>query len=135
MKREIYTVVLNYWLSHFASKDDSKFDFEIYLDKTEENLEIEIIYLLRKIGISASKKTDKYSLPYQKEIVINLPIIYDGFSISKILRPILKELIEKDIYKIRFYFHIETYVAEATRNGKFPFGAGIKYCFRYFIHK
>ena len=109
-------------------------DLKVYLPKLEEQMENLLIEYFKKVQITATKKTDKYSLPYQHEIIKKLMIesyVPACFEFDRILRPIVKELLAKDVYKIRFYLHIETYEREIK---SFQPWGGIKYSFRYFIH-
>ncbi len=116
--------------------ENFKGDLSVYFPKLEANLEKGLIEFLDKVGIQASVKSDKYSLPYQEEVIIKIKYqsyINDMTKLSIIFRPILKELLTKNVYKIRFYFHIETFANE----DKSFFGAlnkGFKYSFRYYIH-
>lgn len=102
-------------------------------DKQEENMENNLIELLKNFQISAMLKTDKRSLPYTNQIIVKLPVESDMnamWNYSYANRQIIKELLEKNVYKIRFYVHIETY--EDVRN--IFLNCGIKYSFRYYIH-
>lgn len=103
-----------------------------YFEKLETELENELTEFLYSIQISSSVKTDKYSLPFQDEVVIQLyseSYINGMFERDRIFRPIVKKLLELNAYKIRFYLHIETF-----GDGMKLFGHGIKYTFRYYIH-
>lgn len=53
---------------------------------------------------------------------------------STVFRPILKEMLEKNATKIRFYIHAETY--DDKKVGLFQkfIGCGFKYSFRYYLH-
>ncbi len=110
-------------------------DLNEYLVKIETKMEEELIKYLEKVQITATKKSDKYSLPFQHEIIKKLMIesyVPACFEFHRILRPIVKELLEKNVFKIRFYLHVETYDREPK---SFQPWGGIKYSFRYFIHK
>jgi hypothetical protein len=69
-------------------------------------LEKHFVDFLRDIDIYATVKTNRYSLPYTKEIAANAIVasyINDAFFHHTILRPAVKELLANDIRKIRFY--------------------------------
>jgi hypothetical protein len=54
------------------------------------------------------------------------------YEFTRIARPVIKELINKNLYKIRFYIFIETY--DDKKSSILPLGCGLKYSFRYYIH-
>lgn len=112
-------------------------DMHSKLDIKEAQMEEELIELFSKIHISASIKTDKYSLPYNGVVIyksmLNSDVSY-MFRPESAYRKIVAELIEKKIYKIRFYIHIETYEDESNQMAKILGLCGIKYCFRYYAH-
>ena len=108
-------------------------DFNKTLDELENKMEEDLIELLSKLQIRASKKQDKYSLPYTNEILKTLILesYVQGFlEYERIFPEIVKELLNKNVNKIRFYIHIEPY--DIKNNF---FGKGLKYNFRYYIHK
>ena len=102
-------------------------------DQQEARMENNLIELLENFQISATIKSNKRSLPYKNEIIVNLPVESDMSAMwdyRTTYRKIISELLEKNVYKIRFYVHIETF-----ENAKSVFlNCGIKYCFRYYIH-
>ena len=133
-ERRIDSIVQKFLGRIVDEPDKDDLYFKKYLENIENDIEIELIDFLRKIQIVASKKIDKYSLPYREEIIIKLPVesyLNGCFERDRIFRPILKELLAKDVFKIRFYLHVETY-CNSTKLANFD--AGIKYSFRYFIH-
>ena len=86
--------------------------------------------------IQASTKTDKRSLPYNNVIVSRLMLETDVsamFDSKRIYRKIISELLTKDIYRIRFYIHIETYEDNSNMMAKILGMCGLKYCFRYYV--
>lgn len=129
MKREINENIQRD-LSPFIS------DIDNFFYRFETQLETELIKLFNSVGISALVKTDKYSLPHQGEVVVKLkresyiPGMYEK---NRIFRPIIKEMLDEDAYKIRFYIHAETYGGD--EEGLFGmYKSGFKYSFRYYIH-
>jgi hypothetical protein len=110
-------------------------------DKTEENYlkkliifeqkcEKSIIETLSKVDIKALVKQDRYSLPFQKEIDITLlgeSYMNGPYEFYRVARRIVKELLNENLYKIRFYLFIN------LEEGHFGFGK-VNYKFRYYIH-
>ncbi len=133
MKREISEDLQRY-LNVFCG------DLDVYFGTLESKWEAELIELFSKLNITASVKTDKYSLPHQGEVIVTLmkeSYINGMFERHRIFRPIIQEMLNKDAFKIRFYFHIETYSSPTKPRTMFEalsWGGGIKYSFRYFIH-
>ena len=112
-------------------------DLEGFFDRLEKQFEKELITLFYQVGIHAKVKTDKYSLPHQGEVVIKLmreSYINAMYEQSRIFRPILKEMLDKNAGKIRFYLHIETYDDKRTGFLGAITGTGFKYSFRYYLH-
>jgi uncharacterized Fe-S center protein len=106
-------------------------DLNNFFERLENKQEKKLIELFNEIGILASVKTDKYSLPYQGEVVVKLhreSDINNMYLRSRIFRQMIKEMLDKNANKIRFYLHYETFY-----DGSF-FGMGFKYSFRYYIH-
>lgn len=134
MKREIHAKLYEQIEPFFPDLDN-------FFEKIEKQLEDHLIKLFEEIDITASVKTDKYSLPHQGEVVVKLhresyiPAMYE---FTRICRPIVKKMLEENAYKIRFYIHAETYdnnVAVGPLKVTGIFGVGFKYSFRYYLHK
>lgn len=107
------------------------------LDDLEIKMENDIENFLKEFSIYASKKSDKYSLPYTNVVVSKL--MWESnmdamFNFKRTYRDIVKELLNKDVYKIRYYIHIETYGDESSKIPAIFNRGGIKYNFRYYIH-
>lgn len=106
---------------------------ENYLKKIiafEQKCEKSIIETLSKVNIQAMVKTDRYSLPFQKEVVVVLrgeSYLNGSYEFFRVARKIVKELLDQDLYKIRFYLFIN------IEEGHFNFGK-LSYKFRYYIH-
>lgn len=105
----------------------------------EQTIEEEIIKLLDEIGIQASVKTDKHSLPVTG--VVSSANGYDSyipyiFSRTSVKRKLLKEILNADCRKIRFYVYIYTTEFEGAKNG-FAAMLGRKFHIevRYYLHK
>nr|QBM02790.1 hypothetical protein [uncultured archaeon] len=111
-------------------------DIHNTLDRKETQIEHELVSIFEKLQIQASTKTDKRSLPYNNVIVSRLMLETDVsamFDSKRIYRKIISELLTKDIYRIRFYIHIETYEDNSNMMAKILGMCGLKYCFRYYV--
>ena len=107
-----------------------------FLPRIEKQWEDSFTELFNDVGITATVKTDKFSLPYTNEVVIKLhcesyvPGVYERV---RVYRPVLKELLAKDVRKIRFYILAETFDG-GGKGFAAAFNLGLKYSFRYYIH-
>lgn len=98
----------------------------------EEKCEKSTIALLLKLGINSTVKTDRYSLPYTDEIIAELPgesYMNGAYELYRAVRPFIKDLLNKDLLKIRFYIYIEI-----QDRREFAIMGSIKYHFRYYAH-
>jgi hypothetical protein len=109
---------------------------ERYMEKIQEferKVEKSLIETFKRIDIQGIVKTDPYSLPYRKEIKMTLrgeSYLNGPYEIFRVVRPIIKELLNENLYKIRFYVYIDV-----VTGGGFPFSMGeINYYFRYYEH-
>lgn len=103
-------------------------DFEI---KCENSL----IDLFNSLKIQSSVKSDRYSLPYKEElisIVEGASFLNHAFNINNITRDIVKELLDKWVYKLRFYLTADVIIENDTDDRHF-FGR-VVYKFRYVKH-
>jgi hypothetical protein len=110
-------------------------DYMKFITEFEIHCENSLIELFNKLNIQSSVKTDRYSLPYKEEIIS----IIEGasnldyaFTLSNITRDIVKELIDKNIYKLRFYLTVDAIIENETEDRHF-FGR-VVYNFRYVKH-
>ena len=109
-------------------------DANAVLDKFEEELQQEMIRTLHNVGIQASVKTDKFSLPYTREKIVVVPFVSflnAVFNYSKVFRPIVRELMDLNTRRIRFYFWTDLF---EHGEGKRMRETGLKYYFRYYDH-
>ena len=121
----------------FARKRLSPFiknDLELYLDGFESHMEKKLTATLRNVDIQATVKRDKFSLPYEHERIVKLPLesfMNAVFDYRRVFRPVVKELLDKNVYRIRFYLWTDLFEDTDTRP---RIHAGIRYHFRYYVH-
>jgi hypothetical protein len=117
-------------LTRFLFKLNDDINEESYnfkIQNLERNCEKSLIETLARLNIKAIVKTDPYSLPYNKEIVVTLhgeSYLNGAFEFFRVARKIVKELLNQDIYKTRFYLFID------IKDGGI-FGS-VEYKFRYY---
>ena len=95
-------------------------DANDYLDKFEAHIEKLFIKTLHDVGIHATVKTEKFSLPYHEEITEDVRFqSYTNavFDYRRIFRCALRELLDLDIHKIRFYIWTDL-VERASEDGQ-----------------
>jgi hypothetical protein len=106
---------------------------ERYIKKIEEferKCEKSLMDTLSKLGIDGTVKTDPYSLPHTDEVVVTLKgesYLNGPYEFHRVARQIVKELLEKNVYKVRFYMFIN--VLPMGLMGK------VEYKFRYYVHQ
>lgn len=80
------------------------------LEKLEMTVEGHLLNIFEIIGTRATMKTDRKSLPFKNEIVVKqggTSFLNDVFEYDSFIRKVLKELLDKNIYKFRFYVNIQ----------------------------
>jgi hypothetical protein len=110
-------------------------DYLKFVTEFEIKCENSLITLFDSLKIQSSVKTDRYSLPYKEEIVIILEGASNldyAFTLSNITRDIVKELLDKSVYKLRFYLTVDAIIENDTEDKHF-FGR-VVYKFRYVKH-
>jgi hypothetical protein len=103
--------------------------YEEHMINLEKKIEKDMIEVLFKMGIHATVKTDRYSLPYQFQIKTTQngeSYLNGAFESVKLYRAVLSNLVEMDVYKVRFYIFAEV-------EDSFPMGR-VNYYFNYYIH-
>jgi hypothetical protein len=118
---------------HNKYKKNIKVDETLYIEaiiKFEEKVEKSLIETMNRLNIQGYTKSDRYSLPYNNEIKIELygeSYLNGCYEVFRVARKIMKEILEKDLYKVRFYMFINV-------RDKGIMGS-VEYCFRYHLPK
>lgn len=122
-----------------SGSNDDLLDSSAYLltvQKYEENIEDYLKDALNKLGISASVKTNRYSLPYKNEISNTQKrsgLNYNAFDLPQLVRQVIRELLRKNVKKLRFYV-VGDLILEKDRSD-FGYSNSIIVKFRYIIHE
>jgi hypothetical protein len=101
----------------------------------ERECEREIIKTFAKIAILGRVKTNPYSLPYTHEVVTKLGgtgMLPPAFEFYRVARPIVEEMLNKDVYKIRFYFFVDISITPNETFINQPYWY-VTYSFRYHL--
>jgi hypothetical protein len=117
----------------FGRSKKSKDNYIKLIQKFERKCEIELIKTFSRIDIDGRVKTDPYSLPFNNEIIItqNGTGFANGFAFYKVSRKIINKLLEKDVYKLRFYLFINILTISNGETNILDWS--VEYRFRYYI--
>jgi hypothetical protein len=99
----------------------------------EAKKEKDIITMLAYLGIQASVKTDKYSLPHHYELESLKRVCTftnEAFITPELYRDFVKHLFELKAQKIRFYLIIEPWENPDAKS----YYLGLHYRLRYYVH-
>ena len=138
MEREIPDLTSSILSPLIGWKEDKKTE-KRYLKKIkkfERGCEKSLIETFSRVGIKGMVKTDPYSLPFNNEIEVTLngeSYMNGPYEFYRVARRILKEVLDKNIYSMRFYMFIEVVTPE-KRTLLDPFGK-VVYKFRYHLPK
>lgn len=102
---------------------------DVKIKELENKCEKSIIKTFSKLNIQSSTKTDRYSLPYKDEVIVTLngeSYLNGPYEFHRVTREIVKDVLNRNAYKIRFYIFIE--IDEKPLFGR------VIYHFRYYIH-
>lgn len=102
------------------------------IEKFERNCEKSLIETLSRLSIDARVKSDPYSLPHTNEFVVKLngeSYLNGPYEFHRVARKFVKELLDKNVYKIRFYIWVDV----DSEAGPFKLG-NVTYRLRYYIH-
>jgi len=104
--------------------------YEKAMTKREISMEKWLVDTFAHLGINATVKSDRYSLPIMYQIKATqygesyLNGAYESFNI---FRKVLGKVLSEDIHKIRFYIFAEV-------EDHFPMGK-VNYYFNYYVHE
>ena len=116
----------------------SKYDTVTYVaavTKFEIDCESKLKDLFKKIGIQSSIKIDRFSLPYKHEVtgvIEGQSYINYAFILDNIARVFVKDLLDKNIHKIRFYLFVDVITEDETMSKRY--NGKVVYKFRYTVH-
>ncbi len=116
----------------------NKYDAETYVaavTKFEIECEGKLKDLFKKVGIQASIKRDRFSLPYTHEVIgeaEGTSFINYAFNLDNIARVFVKDLLDKNIYKIRFYLFVDVVTEDETMSKRY--NGKVVYKLRYTVH-
>ena len=116
-------------LLFFMDDDRTPEKYEDAMINLEKKIEKDMIQVFIKMGINASVKTDRYSLPFQGQIKTTQngeSYLNGAFESIQLYRKVLHKMVELNVYKVRFYIFAE--VEDAPYMGK------VNYYFNYYIH-
>ena len=116
-------------LLFYMDKDRTSEKYEETMINLEKKIEKDMIGVLSKMGINATVKTDRYSLPFQGQIKTTQngeSYLNGAFESFQLYRKVLYKMVELNVYKVRFYIFAEI-------EDSFPMGK-VNYYFNYYIH-
>ena len=116
-------------LLFYMDKDRTPEKYEETMINLEKKIEKDMIGVLSKLGINASVKTDRYSLPFQGQIKTTQngeSYLNGAFESFQLYRKVLYKMVELNVYKVRFYIFAEV-------EDSFPMGK-VNYYFKYYVH-
>ena len=116
-------------LLFYMDKDRTPEKYEETMINLEKKIEKDMIGVLSKLGINASVKTDRYSLPFQGQIKTTQngeSYLNGAFESFQLYRKVLYKMLELNVYKVRFYILAEV-------EDSFPMGK-VNYYFKYYVH-
>ena len=100
--------------------------YEKFMINQEVLIEKKLIDLFKQMVINASVKSERYSLPFNNQLKCTgygESYLNGAFETDRFFRKIIKELLDKDLYKVRFYVFAEI-------EDHFPMGK-VNYYFNY----
>ena len=114
------------------SRNEEKYLKEI--QKFEREAEKSLTDLFGKLSIESLVKTDPYSLPYNNELIVTLrgeSYMNGPYEFHRVARKIAKEVLDKNLWKFRFYMFINVVTPESE--GLLGAFGRIEYRFRYHV--
>ena len=116
-------------LLFYMDKNRTPEKYEETMINLEKKIEKDMIGVLSKLGINASVKTDRYSLPFQGQIKTTQngeSYLNGAFESFQLYRKVLYKMLELNVYKVRFFIFAEV-------EDSFPMG-NVNYYFNYYVH-
>ena len=116
----------------------NKYDAETYVaavTKFEIECEGKLKDLFKKVGIQSAVKRDRFSLPYTNEVIGEIEgtsFINYAFNLDNIARIFVKDMLDKNIHKIRYYLTVDVITEDESMSIRYP--GKVVYKFRYMIH-
>lgn len=116
----------------------NKYDKDSYIKaitKFEVDCEKKLKALFKQIDIQTSVKRDRFSLPFTHEVVGEIEgtsFINYAFNLDNIARVFVKDLLDKNIYKIRFYLTVDVITEDENMSKRYL--GKVVYKFRYMVH-
>ena len=104
------------WLMQDVEKTPE--NYELKMRELEMKLEKEFSVFLERLGVQASVKEDRYSLQVHED--------FYAFNTTELYRTLAKDVVDHEIYKIRYYVFVEVY--------DFNIYTSVVYCLRYYVH-
>ena len=116
----------------------NKYDKDSYIKaitKFEIDCEKKLKNIFKQIGIQSSVKRDRFSLPFTHEVVGEIEgtsFINYAFNLDNIARVFVKDLLDKNIYKIRFYLTVDVITEDENMSKRYL--GKVVYKFRYMVN-
>jgi hypothetical protein len=116
----------------------NKYDTVTYVaavTKFEIECEGKLKDLFKRIGIQSSIKRDRYSLPYKYEVIGEIEgasFINYAFTLDNISRVFVKDLLDRNVTKIRFYLTVDVITEDESMSKRYM--GKVVYKFRYMVH-
>jgi hypothetical protein len=116
----------------------NKYDTETYvsaISKFEIECERKLKDLFKMISIQSSVKRDRFSLPFTHEVIGEIEgqsYINYTFNLDNIARLFVKDLLDKNVHKIRFYLFVDVITEDETMSKRY--NGKVVYKFRYTVH-
>lgn len=118
-------------LLFFMKKEENYVhEYEKAMIKKEISMEEWLLNTFSHLGIHATVKSDRYSLPIMYQIKATQygeSYLNGAFETFNIFKKVLREITNQNYYKIRFYMFAEI-------EDHFPMGK-VNYYFNYYVHE
>ena len=105
-------------------------DYEKWMVKRELSMEKWLLDTFAHLGINATVKTDRYSLPIMYQIKVTQygeSYLNGAFESYETFRKAINAVLANNVYKLRFYVFAEV-------EDNFPMGK-VNYYFNYYVHE